>query len=561
MTANVRPRTVDASRSAGLVVARPPERHHLWRSQAQRYDDYGDVHQTPHQTLTSAVVAGRYSLEREIARGGMGTVWLAHDQRLGRRVAIKVIVQELAGGGEASRRFAREAQALAQLRSTHVVQVYDYGVHEEQPYIVMELLDGESLGQRLKRTGRLDVEEVAGLLEQICKGLKAAHNAGLLHRDLKPSNIFIARCDDVEVVKLLDFGLVKALDSSGESEATTSGMLLGTPQYMSPEQARGTAEADLRSDLWSVAVIAFRMLTGQNPFSGESVGDVVLKICSDALPRISDYRHALPPALDEYFKKAFQRQPDARFQSANEMAAELTRILDEAVAAGPDDRRSHPGGGPASLQMTGGVVPLGEFSSQPLPPPATPSGARLAPANARALSMPGLSTEPTPVSTTVGGTQVAPKIPAPVVFRGSQPFALVVGAVATLSTVALGAAVWVGFGDATQQDTPSTAAQPSSVASTPALDDDSTAREEGGGGDDDVGEALKAMTGDGDVGSTDVGDDSQGDGVEPGADAGADPAPRGDLTAKPATTTPKPGNSKQKQKTGKHRPDWGLGGR
>src|SRR5262245_50494984 len=203
-----------------------------------------------------------------MARGGMGTVWLGRDTKLGRAVAIKIMAKELAQMSEALARFEREALAVAQLRSAHVVQVFDYGLHEGLPYIVMELLEGENLGQRLKRLGRLGLEDAIMVLTQICKGLKAAHGAGLIHRDLKPSNIFLARRDDEEVVKLLDFGVVKAMDPLariGNSEATSTGILLGTPQYMSPEQARAIKEIDHRSDLWSVAVIVFRMLTGHNP--------------------------------------------------------------------------------------------------------------------------------------------------------------------------------------------------------------------------------------------------------------------------------------------------------
>ena len=378
-----------------------------------------------------------------MARGGMGTVWLARDKKLGRQVAIKVMAQELAQMGEALQRFEREAQALAQLRSTHVVQVYDYGVQEGLPYIVMELLEGENLGQRLKRVGRLGVQEAVELFHQTCKGLKAAHNANLIHRDLKPSNIFIARRDDTEVIKLLDFGVVKAIDNAGGSDATVTGLLLGTPQYMSPEQARATRDIDHRSDLWSAAVIVFRMLTGQNPFKGESVGDVVLKICSDALPRISDYRQDLPAELDGFFARAFERGPNDRFQSATEMSTALTQLL---VNAG------------VAQVFPGSVTQSGYNQPRPRMPspshaqrPSQPSQPNLFKTAVMPSQPPALTPVPqtnaviidTPVSTTVGGTQLASKFPNMRLLAG-QPIGVVVGAASAFITVLLVAVIWLG---------------------------------------------------------------------------------------------------------------------
>ncbi len=272
------------------------------------------------QTLTSKLVAERYRLLREVARGGMGSVWLAKDMKLGRHVAVKVMSQKLVGAEDLEARFEREAMTVAQLRSNHVVQVYDYGVQEGLPFMVMELLEGESLGARLKRLGLLGLRETATIVAQVAKGLKAAHNAGLVHRDLKPSNIFLATHDDAEVVKLLDFGVVKALDDSGSSDVTESGMLLGTPQYMSPEQVRGRKTVDHRSDLWSLAAVMFRMLAGSNPFRGDCVGDVVIKIYSDELPKLTDYCDSLPEEFDAFFDRAFSRKPEDRYQSAEELA-------------------------------------------------------------------------------------------------------------------------------------------------------------------------------------------------------------------------------------------------
>ena len=375
-------------------------------------------------------MAERYLLDKELAQGGMGTVWVGLDSKLGRPVAVKVMAQELAQMSEAQSRFEREAMAAAQLRSTHVVQVYDYGVQEGLPFIVMELLEGESLSTRLRRLGRMDMRDVAFVVAQVAKGLKAAHKAGLVHRDLKPSNIFVATRDDAEVVKLLDFGVVKAIDQNGSSDATASGMLLGTPQYMSPEQARATRDIDHRSDLWSFGVIMFRMLTGKNPFRGESVGDVVLKICSDELPAIGDYVSDLPREFDDFFRHAFRRKREERFQTATEMAQAFFAICERAH---PELKLSEhldgsSGGFPyARPSMSGIRPPLPSDSGVQVVPP-TPASSRVF--------------EPTPHSTTVAGTQLASQLPAPRPKIG-LPIAVGLGA-ALIITGGLLAMVWVG---------------------------------------------------------------------------------------------------------------------
>ncbi|MSP23607.1 MAG: serine/threonine protein kinase [Myxococcales bacterium] len=274
------------------------------------------------QPNTPRVIAARYRIEREIGHGGMGRVCVARDQKLNRLVAVKLIAEALAASPAAVRRFKREAQAAAKLRSAYIVEIYDYGVDEGAPFMVMELLEGEGLDQRLARLKRFELRETAVILEQMCRGLKAAHNAGLVHRDLKLGNVFLVRRDDGEVAKLLDFGIVKNSHDPAElsSEVTAEGTLLGTPQYMSPEQVRGAGQVDHRADLWATGVIAFRMLSGVSPFSGATVGDLVLKICSDALPRLSTHLPGAPPALDDFFMRAFGRNADDRFQTAEQFA-------------------------------------------------------------------------------------------------------------------------------------------------------------------------------------------------------------------------------------------------
>ncbi|MBW2458004.1 MAG: serine/threonine protein kinase [Deltaproteobacteria bacterium] len=208
----------------------------------------------PHSTGT--VVAGRYLLKRELARGCMGAVWVGLDQRLRRPVAVKLMKLQLAGQGEARVRFEREAMAVAQLRSPHIVQIFDYGIDHDVPFIVMEMLDGYDLHAQLRRFKRLSLEQTVQLVAQAAKGLGAAHEVNIVHRDLKPANLFVVRTGEDELLKILDFGVAKAnvnvdRDEDGE-EVTKVGMVLGTPQYMAPEQARGLAAIDHRADLWSL---------------------------------------------------------------------------------------------------------------------------------------------------------------------------------------------------------------------------------------------------------------------------------------------------------------------
>lgn len=260
----------------------------------------------------------------------MGTVFRGRDEKLGRDVAIKLMSATMMESPELVARFEREALSVARLSSAHVVAVYDYGIERGVPFMVMELLRGESLGQRLRCGDEVDMRLAARWFSQICLGLRAAHEAGLVHRDIKPSNVFLAERDGAEVATLLDFGVVKTLEplkGSNDVEDTTTGTLLGTPQYMSPEQARAVREIDHRSDLWSAAVIAFRLLCGRNPFRGGSVTDVVLRICSDELPRPRDVNPSLPLPIDAFFDRAFARDPAARWGSVDEMLAAFHAAL------------------------------------------------------------------------------------------------------------------------------------------------------------------------------------------------------------------------------------------
>jgi serine/threonine protein kinase len=253
----------------------------------------------------------------------MGSVWAAEHLILNSQVAVKIIDSAIAQNQEALGRFLREAQAAAQLRSPHVVQTLDYGIEDSVPFIAMELLEGESLAQRLDGVKRLSLEATAKILTEVGRAISKAHETGIVHRDLKPDNIYLVKNDDDEIAKVLDFGIAKATNPAlGSSSQTRTGAILGTPYYMSPEQAEGNRSIDHRTDLWSLAVIAFECVTGRKPFQSEALGDLILQICVKPIKKPSAFE-SVPPAFDEWFAKATQRDPAQRFQSARELTTAL----------------------------------------------------------------------------------------------------------------------------------------------------------------------------------------------------------------------------------------------
>ncbi|PIE05699.1 MAG: hypothetical protein CSA75_03405, partial [Sorangium cellulosum] len=274
------------------------------------------------------LVAGKYRLVRIIGQGGMGSVWEGEHISLGTRVAIKFIEMELAQSDEARTRFDQEARAAAKLQSRYVVGVFDHGIMPDgRPFIVMEYLAGETLEERVVARGRMTIAETAPIISQVARGLSKAHNLGIVHRDLKPENIFLADSpdDDEQVAKVVDFGIAKFTDGSpnGMSSSTRTGTILGTPVYMSPEQARGLRNIDHRSDLWALGVVVYRCCVGRLPFEGQAVGDIVVKICTQDPVPPSSIDPSLPRSFDAWFARCVARDPVQRFSSAKELASEL----------------------------------------------------------------------------------------------------------------------------------------------------------------------------------------------------------------------------------------------
>jgi serine/threonine protein kinase len=269
-------------------------------------------------------VADRFRLVRELGRGGMGSVWLAEHTRLDALCAVKFIDREGRNNWEVRRRFHHEAKAAAQLRSPHVVQILDHGEWETIPYIAMEYLEGEDLAHRLHRVGRLSWGETCRITSHVARALGKAHAAGIVHRDVKPENVFLVRDDDSEIAKVLDFGI--ALQGNSDTSATTRA-ILGTPFYMSPEQASGAPRIDHRSDLFSLAVIVYQCLTGELPFVGSGVKEVLSQILHGTLPVPSDKAADLPPSFDAWWARATARDVSSRYQTAKELAEALNVSL------------------------------------------------------------------------------------------------------------------------------------------------------------------------------------------------------------------------------------------
>jgi serine/threonine-protein kinase len=324
------------------------------------------------QLAEGLVVAGRFRLGQMLGRGGMGSVWRAVHLGLDVPCAVKFIEGDLASLPEAQARFEREAKAAAQLRSPHVVQILDHGVWEGTPYIAMELLEGEDLGKRIARVGRLAPPDTHAIVAQVCRALAKAHAAGIVHRDLKPDNIFLVRDDDREITKVLDFGIAKSHSQElGGSSNTKTGAMLGTPYYMSPEQAQGIRQVDFRTDLWALAIIVFQALTGRLPFESEALGDLLVKIIVSPLPTPSQFG-PVPPGFDAWWAKAAARDPAERFQGAKEFADSLAMVCGVSQASGITDL-SQVGVRPAqpSFATSAGIgAPIGTGSpvSRTLPP-------------------------------------------------------------------------------------------------------------------------------------------------------------------------------------------------
>src|SRR6201989_2440820 len=269
-------------------------------------------------TLIGSVFDGRYRIERKLGAGGMADVYLAEDQELGRRVAIKILNDRHAADDSFIERFRREAKNAAGLSHPNIVSIYDRGEAEGTYYIAMEYLDGRSLKELIVARGPAPVNVAIDYARQILAAIRFAHRPGIVHRDIKPHNVLV---DGEGRLKVTDFGIARA----GTSQMTEAGSIIGTAQYLSPEQARG-GEVDQRSDLYSLGVVLYELLTGKTPFEGDTPVEIAMKHLSNTPTPPSELRQDIPPELDMVVLRALAKDPDSRYQSADEMEGDLDRV-------------------------------------------------------------------------------------------------------------------------------------------------------------------------------------------------------------------------------------------
>jgi serine/threonine protein kinase len=278
-------------------------------------------------SMVKNLLAGRYLLEEQIARGGMGEVWRARDTTLDRPVAVKLLHDSLAGDEKAAERFRREALTAAQISHPNMANVFDYIEEDGQPGIVMELVPGETLAHRLAKKKKIPMREAVRITDDVLSALSAAHTAGIVHRDIKPANILLTPAGEVKVT---DFGIARSLS---DASLTQTGTVMGTAHYSAPEQVRGES-ASPATDIYSMGVVLYEMLTGERPYSGDTPIAVAMARLSEDPPHPKELRPTIPAALDAVVMRALAREPSDRFASA----AEMRMALDQAAADAPIDQ-------------------------------------------------------------------------------------------------------------------------------------------------------------------------------------------------------------------------------
>jgi serine/threonine-protein kinase len=281
---------------------------------------------------------GNYVIQAKVGEGGMGAVYVAEHPHIRRKVAVKVLHPGVERMPEMVHRFFNEARAASEIRNRHIVEVLDFGElpPEGTPYLVMEWLEGQSLAAALREQPKLPLARVAHIVGGVARALRAAHGKGVVHRDLKPDNVFLVQSDpEPDFVKVLDFGIAKLITAGAPvSFQTQTGAIMGTPQYMSPEQCRGAKEIDHRTDIYSLGVMAHQMLAGQLPFQADSLGELLFKHLGETAPELAKLDASIPPAVSAIVARALDKSPEKR-PTLDEIAAVMAEVATGAPISGP----------------------------------------------------------------------------------------------------------------------------------------------------------------------------------------------------------------------------------
>ncbi|MBL4684253.1 MAG: protein kinase [Nannocystaceae bacterium] len=363
---------------------------------------------------------GRFELRGRLGSGAMGEVFSAYDPKAQRTVAVKVLAADRRNDQAAIGRFGREAAALIKVRHPHVVDVYEVGEDGERLYIAMEQLRGESLESMLRRERQLDHTQVQAIVGGVCAALAHTHSLAIVHRDLKPANIFVCQSANGPVAKLLDFGIAKGLSTATLGGTTASGTVLGTPYYMSPEQARDSSKVDARADLWATAVVTYECVVGRRPFDATNLPDLAVQILTQKPPVPSEHG-TVPPGFDAWFARATHANPERRFASARQLGDALVEALQPRALRGPWRRRSlwvAAGLGVVGVTWWGATRAPPRPSSTPTnsPPAATIRESVHSPEFPKAVSPSSPSNPKAPLRPTPAETNVASE-PAPAATR------------------------------------------------------------------------------------------------------------------------------------------------
>ena len=337
------------------------------------------------------VLSGRYELHRRLATGGTADVFLARDQLLNRPVAVKILSASLSEDEEFVRRLRREAQVVASLNHQNIVGVFDQGEHERAPFIVMEYVDGRSLADILRGHGPIAPDKAANIAVDVAAALDAAHRQGMVHMDVKPGNVLIT---DEGQVKLADFGIAKALIGNGETDLTSEdGTVMGTATYLSPEQAQGR-KVGPRSDVYSLAVVLYEMLTGTAPFVGDSPAEIARKHVAEAPRPPRDNGHDIAESLQAITLKALAKDPAKRYPTVRDFAADLKRYIGGAHSLGKNQAEAPEAGAAAAAAATPPVVR--PITGRSTPPEPDADATQVIPTQSAEAPEPVLAAQPAP---------------------------------------------------------------------------------------------------------------------------------------------------------------------